>query len=111
MAHGMVDVNVNYQDIVRLEDCLIELGKTDWTLASYPVEDHAFVRPSSWTDEYRRIFDLFERTIRPSPQPNTSGVRLKLTASTIVRRRRELVPNAGVAARCDASRCAPRRTS
>ncbi|MFL5606411.1 MAG: prolyl oligopeptidase family serine peptidase [Gemmatimonadaceae bacterium] len=67
MAHGMVDVNVNYQDIVRLEQRLIELGKTDWTLASYPVEDHAFVRPSSWTDEYTRIFDLFERTIARPP--------------------------------------------
>jgi dipeptidyl aminopeptidase/acylaminoacyl peptidase len=63
MAHGMVDVNVHYQDIVRLEQRLIELGKTDWTLASYPVEDHGFVRPSSWTDEYTRIFDLFERTL------------------------------------------------
>jgi dipeptidyl aminopeptidase/acylaminoacyl peptidase len=63
MAHGMVDVNVHYQDIVRLTQRLIELGKTDWELASYPVEDHAFVRPSSWTDEYRRIFELFERTI------------------------------------------------
>lgn len=63
MAHGMVDVNVHYQDIVRLEQRLIELGKTNWTLASYPVEDHGFVRPSSWTDEYTRIFDLFERTI------------------------------------------------
>ena len=66
MAHGMVDSNVNYQDIVRLEQRLIELGKTDWTLASYPVEDHGFVRPSSWTDEYRRIFDLFESTIARS---------------------------------------------
>ncbi|MES2179722.1 MAG: prolyl oligopeptidase family serine peptidase [Gemmatimonadota bacterium] len=63
MAHGMVDVNVMYQDIVRLEQRLIELGKTDWELASYPVEDHGFVRPSSWTDEYRRIFELFERSI------------------------------------------------
>jgi dipeptidyl aminopeptidase/acylaminoacyl peptidase len=63
MAHGMVDVNVNYQDIVRLEQRLIELGKTGWSLASYPVEDHSFVRPSSWTDEYRRIFELFEDAI------------------------------------------------
>jgi dipeptidyl aminopeptidase/acylaminoacyl peptidase len=63
MAHGMVDQNVEYQDIVRLEQRLIELGKTNWTLASYPVEDHGFVRPSSWTDEYRRIFELFESTI------------------------------------------------
>jgi dipeptidyl aminopeptidase/acylaminoacyl peptidase len=63
MAHGMADQNVHYEDIVRLEQRLIELGKTDWSLASYPVEDHGFVRPSSWTDEYRRIFDLFERAI------------------------------------------------
>jgi dipeptidyl aminopeptidase/acylaminoacyl peptidase len=72
MAHGMVDQNVQYQDIVRLEQRLIELGKKDWTLASYPVEDHGFVRPSSWTDEYTRIFDLFERTIR---QPGSATPR------------------------------------
>lgn len=63
MAHGMVDNNVNYQDIVRLTERLIELGKPDWELASYPVEDHSFVRPTSWTDEYTRIFNLFQRTI------------------------------------------------
>ncbi len=61
MAHGMVDTNVHFQDIVRLSQRLIELGKTDWELAAYPVEDHAFLRPSSWYDEYRRIFELFER--------------------------------------------------
>ena len=27
----------------------------------YPVENHAFVRPESWADEYKRIFDLFYR--------------------------------------------------
>jgi len=66
MLHGMVDTNVNFQDIVRLTERLIELGKTGWDLAVYPVEDHGFVRPSSWTDEYGRIFALFERTIGPS---------------------------------------------
>jgi dipeptidyl aminopeptidase/acylaminoacyl peptidase len=64
MLHGMVDVNVQFQDIVRLAQRLIELGKKDWALQPYPVEDHAFVRPDSWTDEYTRIFDLFEGTIR-----------------------------------------------
>jgi dipeptidyl aminopeptidase/acylaminoacyl peptidase len=63
MAHGMVDVNVHFQDIVRLTQRLIELGKQDWELAVYPVEDHGFVRPDSWTDEYTRILKLFERTI------------------------------------------------
>jgi dipeptidyl aminopeptidase/acylaminoacyl peptidase len=61
IAHGMVDVNVHFQDVVRLNERLIELGKTGWEMAVYPVEDHAFVRPSSWADEYRRIFELFER--------------------------------------------------
>ncbi len=74
MAHGMVDANVHYQDIVRLEQRLIELGKKDWTLASYPVEDHGFVRPSSWTDEYTRIFELFEHAIG-HPQPVSAAPR------------------------------------
>jgi dipeptidyl aminopeptidase/acylaminoacyl peptidase len=66
IAHGMVDVNVHYEDSARLAQRLIELGKGDWELASYPVEDHGFVRPTSWTDEYRRILELFERTIGPN---------------------------------------------
>jgi dipeptidyl aminopeptidase/acylaminoacyl peptidase len=64
MLHGMVDSNVEYQDIVRLTQRLIELGKQNWSLASYPVENHGFTRPDSWTDEYTRIFNLFESTIR-----------------------------------------------
>jgi dipeptidyl aminopeptidase/acylaminoacyl peptidase len=64
MAHGMVDVNVHFQDIVRLSQRLIELKKENWELASYPVEDHGFVEPSSWTDEYKRIFKLFESTLK-----------------------------------------------
>lgn len=61
IAHGMVDVNVHFQDVVRLAQRLIELGKTGWEFAVYPVEDHGFVRPDSWTDEYRRILELFDR--------------------------------------------------
>jgi dipeptidyl aminopeptidase/acylaminoacyl peptidase len=64
MLHGMVDVNVNYQDIIRLTQKLIELHKENWELASYPVEDHGFVQPSSWTDEYKRIYKLFEQTLK-----------------------------------------------
>jgi dipeptidyl aminopeptidase/acylaminoacyl peptidase len=63
ILHGMVDVNVHFQDVVRLTQRLIELGKTDWQLAVYPVEDHGFVRPDSWTDEYRRILELFEQRL------------------------------------------------
>jgi len=63
MCHGMVDENVHFQDIVRLNQRLIELGKKNWSLAVYPVEDHGFVEPSSWTDEYSRILQLFEERL------------------------------------------------
>jgi dipeptidyl aminopeptidase/acylaminoacyl peptidase len=64
ICHGMVDVNVHYQDAVRLSQRLIELKKDNWELASYPMEDHGFVEPSSWMDEYKRIFKLFEGTLK-----------------------------------------------
>lgn len=64
ICHGMVDVNVHYQDAVKLAQRLIELGKENWELASYPMEDHGFVEPSSWTDEYKRIFRLFETVLK-----------------------------------------------
>ena len=63
IAHGMYDTNVHFSDVVRLAQRLIELGKENWEMAVYPVENHGFVEPSSWTDEYRRIYDLFERVI------------------------------------------------
>jgi len=69
IAHGMVDVNVHFSDVVRLVQRLIELGKTDWELAVYPVEDHGFVEPSSWADKYRRILELFERHIGRKTAP------------------------------------------
>ena len=64
MCHGMVDTNVHFQDVVRLAQRLIELGKDDWELAVYPLENHGFVEPSSWTDEYTRIFKLFEDNLK-----------------------------------------------
>ncbi|GAB2771333.1 prolyl oligopeptidase family serine peptidase [Hymenobacter latericoloratus] len=74
MCHGMVDTNVHFQDIVRLSQRLIELKKDNWELAVYPVEDHGFVEPSSWTDEYKRILKLFETTLNPAaPAAGTTG--------------------------------------
>jgi len=63
MLHGMIDDNVHFQDIVRLSQRLIELGKENWELAVFPVERHGFTTPSSWTDEYTRIFKLFQETL------------------------------------------------
>ena len=67
MCHGMVDTNVHFQDAVRLSQRLIELEKDNWELAVYPMEDHAFVEASSWTDEYKRILKLFEQHLKPKP--------------------------------------------
>lgn len=64
ICHGMVDTNVQFQDVVRLSQRLIELGKDNWELAVYPMEAHGFVEPSSWTDEYSRIFKLFEENLK-----------------------------------------------
>lgn len=60
MLHGMEDDNVHYQDVVRLSQRFIELGKKNWSLIGYPVEKHGFQAASSWTDEYQRILELFD---------------------------------------------------
>jgi dipeptidyl aminopeptidase/acylaminoacyl peptidase len=65
ICHGMVDVNVNFQDTVRLVEKLIELRKENWEVAPYPVEDHGFEREESWADEYKRILKLFMENLKP----------------------------------------------
>jgi dipeptidyl aminopeptidase/acylaminoacyl peptidase len=64
ICHGMLDDNVFFKDSVRLVQRLIELEKEDWEIAIYPIEPHGFREPSSWLDEYRRIFKLFETNLK-----------------------------------------------
>lgn len=64
ICHGLVDTNVHAQDSIRLAQRLIELRKTNWDLALYPVENHGFEEETSWADEYRRILELFETNLR-----------------------------------------------
>ncbi|MGH8049483.1 MAG: prolyl oligopeptidase family serine peptidase [Arenimonas sp.] len=68
ISHGMMDDNVFYQDSVRLSQRLIELKKDKWELASYPLERHGYVHPESWYDQYRRIYELFERSLKDEPK-------------------------------------------
>ncbi|MCU1340014.1 MAG: peptidase prolyl oligopeptidase active site domain protein [Bryobacterales bacterium] len=68
ICHGMVDTNVFFQDTVRLVQRLVELRKENWSVAMYPVENHGFVRPESWADEYKRIFKLFEDNLNRERQ-------------------------------------------
>ena len=60
-----MDDNGDFQVAVRLVQRLIELRKENWELAVYPVEPHGFRMASSWADEYKRIFRLFETSLRP----------------------------------------------
>lgn len=73
ICHGMVDVNVNFQDTVRLVEKLIELRKENWEVAPYPVEDHGFEREESWADEYKRILKLFVTNLKPDVRVTASG--------------------------------------
>lgn len=64
ILHGVIDTNVQFQDVVRLAQRLVELGKDNWELAVFPLEGHGFQESSSWTDEYKRIYKLFWETLR-----------------------------------------------
>ena len=61
---GVLDDNVFFQDSVRMVQRLIELEKPSFETAIYPVEPHGFRQPSSWLDEYRRIYKLFEQELK-----------------------------------------------
>ena len=73
MTHGLVDDNVQPQDIFRLSQRLIELGKRDWELAIAPVEPHGYTEPTSWADKLARILDLIEHTAGPERGDGTEG--------------------------------------
>ncbi len=65
ILHGMADDNVHVQDSVQLIEKLIRLGKTQYLeVMLYPSENHGFVRPESWTDEYERIYTFFEKHLK-----------------------------------------------
>ncbi len=73
MTHGLVDDNVQPQDIFRLSQRLIELGKRDWELAIAPVEPHGYTEPTSWADKLSRILDLIDHSVGPDRADGTEG--------------------------------------
>ncbi|HEX9961188.1 MAG TPA: alpha/beta fold hydrolase, partial [Pyrinomonadaceae bacterium] len=65
ILHGLVDDNVHAQDSIQIIEKLIRLEKTPYFEAMmYPSENHAFQRPTSWTDEYERILMFFEKHLK-----------------------------------------------
>jgi dipeptidyl aminopeptidase/acylaminoacyl peptidase len=69
ICDGMQDDNVFFQDNVRMVQRLIELKKQNFEMAVFPVEPHGFREPTSWLDEYRRIFKLMETYVREGKKP------------------------------------------
>lgn len=63
MTHGMLDDNVFFQDMVQLTQKLID-NKKDFEVMFYPKEFHSFRLQSSWLDQYKRIFNFFEKYLK-----------------------------------------------
>ena len=70
IAHGMIDDNVLFKDSRWLTQKLIELRKTGWSIAPYPMERHGFVHPDAWYDEYRH-----RRIVHRYAEPMTTPAR------------------------------------
>ncbi|HTI89411.1 MAG TPA: alpha/beta fold hydrolase [Puia sp.] len=64
MTHGVIDMNVNFQDAVLTSQRLIELEKDNWEMAIYPLEDHDFADANAWLDQYKRILRLFNDNLK-----------------------------------------------
>ena len=60
---------MSFQSTLRLVQRLIELGKTGWDLAVYPVEGHGVREPSSMLDLQRRRFSFFESVLKAPQAP------------------------------------------
>lgn len=65
IEQGVLDNNVFFQDTVHLTQKLIELKIPTFQVAFFPIEHHGFVKPTSWLDEYRRIWKLFCTYVSP----------------------------------------------
>ena len=64
LLHGLIDDNVGAQDAFQYIEELIQSGNEEFELMIYPSERHGFTSPMSWYDEYRRIFEFFEKHLK-----------------------------------------------
>jgi dipeptidyl aminopeptidase/acylaminoacyl peptidase len=65
IMQGMEDDNVFFIDTVHMVQKLIELRNPNFSVMIYPAEHHDFAAASSWLDEYRRIWKLFNIYVNP----------------------------------------------
>ena len=64
LLHGLIDDNVGAQDAFQYIEELIQSGNEQFELMIYPSERHGFTSPDSWYDEYRRIFEFYEKHLK-----------------------------------------------
>jgi dipeptidyl-peptidase-4 len=63
LIHGTSDDNVHWHNTLMMADQLVRAGK-DYELQLYAGATHRSYRPDQRADEYRRMLDFFERTLR-----------------------------------------------
>ncbi len=64
LLRGLIDDNVGAQDAFQYAEELIQSGHEEFEMMIYPSERHGFTSPESWYDEYRRIFEFFEKHLK-----------------------------------------------
>ncbi|WP_040368068.1 S9 family peptidase [Balneola vulgaris] len=64
ILHGLIDNNVGFQDAVQYIEKLVQSGNENFDMMMYPTERHSFRDPDAWYDEYRRIYEFFEKHLR-----------------------------------------------
>jgi dipeptidyl aminopeptidase/acylaminoacyl peptidase len=65
LLHGLIDDNVGFQDAMQYVDRLIKSGNQEFDLMVFPSERHSYTQPAMWYDQYRRMFNYFERYLKP----------------------------------------------
>lgn len=72
ILHGLIDNNVGFQDAAQYIEKLIQEGNKEFEMMMYPSERHSFEDPDAWYDEYSRIYEFFEKHLKPnSVQPES----------------------------------------
>ena len=72
IQHGLVDGNVQIQDVFRLTQRFLELEK-DFDLVVYPMEDHGWDEVPSRRDSYKRMTRWFDRHLLGETRGAASG--------------------------------------
>lgn len=62
-VQGMKDMNVDFQQMDRIVEDLVELGK-DFEVIYYPDEVHTFAKRKTWLDAMPKIMKFLDRNLK-----------------------------------------------